>query len=93
MATLYINEYGGLAGDLPEADVLAVNNVVIGASSVQSNPFGPNTSVARVHADSICSISFGANPTATNSNARMAANSTEYFTVRPGECVAVIANT
>jgi len=47
----------------------------------------------RLHADSVCSVLFGTNPTATTANARMAAGQTEYFGVAPGMKVSVIANT
>ena len=38
-------------------------------------------------------IPFGADPTATADSKRMAAGQTEYFTVAPGDKVAVITNT
>jgi orotate phosphoribosyltransferase len=47
----------------------------------------------RVHTDAICSIAYGANPTATINSFRMNANTTEYFGVNPGDKIAVISNT
>jgi hypothetical protein len=48
-----------------------------------------------LHTDSICSISFGTNPTATTSTARMAAGQTEYHGVPVGlsYMVAAVSNT
>jgi hypothetical protein len=46
-----------------------------------------------VHTDAICSISFGSNPTATATKARMAAGQTEYYAVNASDKVAVITNT
>jgi hypothetical protein len=97
MAKLYIREYNYLANqnraqvsDEPGTDQTPV---VIGAVSLQSAAFGANTRIVRIHTDAICSIAFGSNPTATTNTARMAANATEYFGVKPGDRVAVIANT
>lgn len=70
--------------------------------STPSNPFNAATRFIRVHTDAICSIVIGnagqtagvaVAPTATTSDARMAANSTEYFAVSPGDKLSVIANT
>ena len=94
MATLYITEYTDTQGTrpVPREPPAAEQTVAIGAAA-QSAPFGPNTHLIRVHADSICSVVIGGNPTATTSNGRMAANQTEYRGVSPGQILAVIANT
>lgn len=101
MATLYITEFTNLgrdtaslivpaAGQLPAAEQI----VTIGVSSGQSATLNPATCLVRLHNDSICSVIFGVNPTATASSMRMAADQTEYFTVTPGLGfkVAVIGN-
>jgi hypothetical protein len=91
MALLYIREYKrqgkGLnghqiaAGEEPGTDQTPV---AIGGGSLQSAAFAADTLFVRVHTDAICSISFGSNPTAvTNSSARMAAGTTEFFAVQP----------
>jgi len=51
--------------------------------------------MVRIHTDSICSIEFGANPTATTSTPRMVAGQTEYHGVPVGQSymVAAITNT
>lgn len=97
MATLYITEYsqsGRIAGDVPVGREPALSNqtVAIGGSSTQSSAFGNNTRLVRLHTDAICSVTFGASPTATSAKSRMAANQTEYFEVYPANKVAVITN-
>lgn len=99
MANLYIREYQGGAvfyGSFLGAKEPALNDqvVAIGAGSNQSQPFGPATRVIRVNTDSACSFVIAkSNPVATTSNARMSAESTEYFGIDPGDILAVIANT
>lgn len=108
MATLYITEFQALgqaglptngfgpngptqaAQQPPVADQTPVS---ITGASAQSAAFNAATTLVRIHTDSICSILFGTNPTATTANARMVAGQTEYFGVLPGMKVAVIANT
>lgn len=69
------------------------NNVAIGVAA-QSAVFAANTRLIRVHADAICSVLLGSNPSATVStaDARMAANQTEYYQVNPGDKIGVISN-
>lgn len=98
MGILYIREY-------TDAAVEAGNGVpvmcepgtdqspITYSTTTQSAAFGTNTKFVRVHTDSICSIVFGANPTATTNAARMTAGSTEYFSVIAGQKVAAITNT
>lgn len=100
MAVLYVTEFDAPFIDLSKGmpmvfgPKLAVNNVAIGAGSVASAAFGANTKIIRVHTDAICSIAVGgAAPVATASDARMAANQTEYFYVKAGDKIAVITNT
>lgn len=101
MAFLYISEYTALArieglGVAPFAQEPAVLDqapVANAGATTQSAAFGSGTQFVRVHTDSVCSIVFGANPVATTANKRMAANTTEYFGVKPGQKLAVILNT
>lgn len=98
MAVLYVGEYTALATRVSEAPFVqappvAEQTVAIGAGSVQSSAFNAATRIIRVHTDAICSILIGANPTATATKGRMAAGSTEYFGVTPGDKIAVITNT
>lgn len=98
MAMVNISEHtGAVLGVWLEVPKIAQNNVAITAGSLPSNPFNANTSIIRINTDAVCSIVFsptpGATPVATLSDMRCPANYTEYFAVRPGDMVAVIANT
>jgi hypothetical protein len=98
MAKLYVTEYTAPVANsisLAEPNNVDQTPVAIGSSSTQSSAFAGDTSMVRLHTDSICSIAFGTNPTATANNKRMAANATEYFAVPEGQSykVAVITNT
>lgn len=99
MAVLFISEYDNVARDnigmvqAGQEPSIATQTVAIGAGSTQSAAFSANTKFVRIHTDAICSVKFGANPTAAATDARLAANQTEFFGVRPGQKVAVITNT
>jgi len=99
MAKVFITEhvrptmYVGNLLPVPSHPPLAEQVVAIGGASAQSAAFNAKTQMICVHADAICSISIGANPTATVDTRRLAANSTEYFEVQPGHKLAVITNT
>ena len=106
MATLYVTEFKvlniaprgwGSQQFIPFAaqPPLAEQTVAIGGTSTASNAFNAGTSYVRLHTDAICSIEFGATPTATATTARMAAGQTEYYAVPVGASfkVAVITNT
>lgn len=108
MATLYVREYRGI-GNTQNVTGIGLSNlptqgaqepgvdqptININPSTTPSNAFSPTTQLVRLHTDAVCSISFGPPGTvATTSNARMAANQTEFFSVIPGQIVAVISNT
>jgi acetyltransferase-like isoleucine patch superfamily enzyme len=106
MATLYIREYKQLAREAFGGTGIAVQAgqepaikdqlpITIGASSVQSDPFQPDTAFVLVTADAIFSIKFGgADVAATANNLRFPANTSIYFGVTPGKNVrlAVITN-
>lgn len=102
MATVYITEFARQGRDasgfpMVVADEPAIANqtVAITAGSVQSSAFNALTKFVRVSTDAICSIEFGANPTASATTRRMPANTTEYFSVPLGASykIAVITNT
>lgn len=98
MATLYVTEFQfqhvdqGRPVPCAFGAPITNNNIAITGGSLQSNPFSANTFLIRVHSDAICSILVGTNPTVSTSDARMAANQTEYFGVQPGQIIAVISN-
>lgn len=102
MPTLYITEYSRQGRDasgfgmiVADEPPVANQTVAIGGSSTQSSAFNSSTKFVRLHTDAICSVEFGANPTASTSTRRLSANSTEYFSVPAGGSfkVAVISNT
>jgi hypothetical protein len=98
MATLYVTEYGTIAGlpatangQVPLEPPLADYTVGIpGISPV----FQPTTRMVRLHCDAVCSVLFGQSPSATTSNGRMATNQTEFRGVPEGMSfkVSVVAN-
>jgi hypothetical protein len=99
MATLYITELSnsGNSNTAPYLQMaaqppIAEQTVAIGASSAQSSALNAATKFVRLFTDTVCGISFGTNPTAGATSARMAANTTEYFGVPQGQSfkVAVI---
>jgi hypothetical protein len=100
MSALYVTEFesitptteGGAAQVARAPAVVDQTPVTISGTSAQSAAFGKSTKYVRLHSDVICSVSFGANPTASTNNMRFAANQTEYFGVTPGMKVAVISN-
>lgn len=101
MAVLYISEYvnepviNGRFINAASEPAIAEQHVAIGSTSTASAAFNVLTKFVRIHTDAICSIAFGASPTAVATAKRLAANSTEYFGVPPllGYSVAVITNT
>lgn len=100
MATLRIQEYGGLRHhfhpmQVPSTPPTTVQTpITIGVASVQSAAFAAGVNLVEVSTDAICSVAVGGtNPTATTNNTRLPADTIIYFGVRPGEKLAVITNT
>lgn len=109
MATLYITEFPSSRKASPFSETVPVNvldmppvvppvaeqTVAIGAASVASAAFNAVTTMVRVCADAACSVSIGANPTATATTMRLAPNVPEYFQVMSGQGhkIAAITNT
>jgi hypothetical protein len=71
----------------------AASPVTFTSSTTSSVAFGTNTQLVRVNVDATCSINIGVTVTATVNNARMSQGQTEYYTVVPGQVIAIIANT
>lgn len=96
MATLYITEFADVSATqgvtIGKQPVVAEQTIAIGAGAV-SAAFNQRTRYVRLSPDAICSVLFGATPTAAATNMRMAAGSVEYFDVPQGAKVAVITNT
>lgn len=101
MATLYIDEYASIPtltswGAMPQAPAtppIATQAITISGSSTASAAFNAKTTFVLLHTDAICSIAFGAAPTAVTTASRMNANETRFYGVVTGQKVAVITNT
>lgn len=94
MATLYVTEFAYPARftGVAAQPYVATQAVTISGVSAQSVAFNANTSLVRIHTDAICSVVFGVAPTATTAEARLGVGQTEYFSIVPGQKVAVISN-
>jgi hypothetical protein len=107
MATLYVTEFAtvGQAGSPPwglenaptqvghwDGNIIE-QTVAIAAGHAESAAFNARTTLIRVSTDAVCSIVIGTTPVAAATSARMAANTVEYFGVRPGDKISVITNT
>lgn len=106
MAKLYVTEftspgryYGGaqcaFAGGWAEN---ASSPISYTGTAGFSATFAVNTTLIRVHTDSICSVLVGkatanGGGTVTTSNARMVAGQTEYYEVPSGYVISAIVNT
>jgi hypothetical protein len=95
-ASCYVSEFSQ-AGDAAvqvarQPALVDQTPVAVGATSAQSAAFNANTKLVRIECDVVASMAFGANPTATSSNARISAGAPEYFQVTPGSKVAFITN-
>lgn len=100
MATLLIAEYEDLPlgkGNqerpfAPLVPLVSQAPITIGLSSVQSAPFNQKTRYARFSAGAGVCLEGGPSPTATVASVtRIPADGVEYFSVNPGDMVAVIA--
>lgn len=97
MSNLYITEFSrsgnsnsGQALPIGHLPPVADQRVVFTTSSVQSSAFNADTKFVRVHTDATCHLVFGDDPTALLDSMRMLVGTTEYFSVKPGQKVAVI---
>lgn len=94
-ADMFVTEFAGppvvsVYYQAASTPALANQVVNVAASSTQSAVFSADTKLVRVHCEEVCFVLFGANPTATLTSMRLAANASEYFVVVPGQRVAVI---
>lgn len=98
MATMYVTEYADFP-HMPNAIVMAnepgTDQVVTYTGTAgSSTAFLNNTRYVRVHVDGIASIKFGTAPTAVaNTNKRLTAGQTEYYSVPMGQAYKVSAVT
>lgn len=102
MGKLYVTEYSDIAQTVRGPAQIGQENTgvvdqtpVTYTTTTQSAAFAATTVLVRIHTDSICSINFGTNPTATTNNRRLDAGATEYFGVPLGGSykVAAVTNT
>jgi hypothetical protein len=91
MAKLYVTEYNDYNLNSAQEPPVAVQAFTY-STTTQSSAFAAGTRLIRVHTDSICSVLVGRNPTATTSSPRMAAGTTEYFSVEAGLKIAAVTN-
>lgn len=94
MATRII-EYGGRDRNdgLPIIPIGIVSQTPLTASgtSQQSAAFNAATSFICVDTDETVHVHRGTNPTATTANRKVRAGSVEFFSVSPGQMIAIIA--
>ena len=88
MTKLYVSEYAympqqtGVLYQLGAEPAVATQVVDYGAGHAESNAFNAKTKFVRLHTDAICSFKFStAGTAAATTDARMAANQTEFFGV------------
>ena len=97
MATLYIEEYNGIASDnngkvSPVAEnFIDVQLVTVSASTSQSSAIDSRAEYVRLVADVACHYKVGDNPTATTSDRYLPANVLVDIATKGGEKIAVIA--
>lgn len=100
MSKVYITEFvttprsgAGHTMQIPGEYGIDQTPVDFSGGAAQSAAFGLTTNFVRLNCDAVCSIAFGASPTATTGNRRMSANQTEYFPVVGGHKLSAITNT
>jgi hypothetical protein len=103
MATLYITEFGrttitGVTGPAtqvatpaPLVPPVAEQVISLSGTSTQSAAFQNDTTLVMVSTDAPCCLAWGANPTATLSAQRMAANETRFYGVPKGQTMILAA--
>lgn len=100
---LFVTEYQGTAVDTSRARAQIADGsgswvenanspITISGSHAESATFSAGTTFIRVKAEVQCSILIGTGAVATTSNAMMSAGDTEYFGVKAGDRISVIAN-
>ena len=99
-AFLYVTEFAApqtnpMAPTYPPSPSLADQVVPFGGASSVSAPFGPATRLIRIQTTAVATVKIGIQPAAIagpiGATMRMAANQAEYFSVRPGDQIAVVA--
>jgi hypothetical protein len=102
MSIMYLEEFAGIS-NTPTSNIVAqaaqqpsvvTQTFSFTGTAGVSSAFNTKTNLVRVHADGICSYLFSsAGTSATTANPRLAAGTTEYFSVRPGDKISAVTNT
>lgn len=89
---LFLTEYRDLGRDTNSRDIaagmepsVAEQSIAVSGASTQSAAFNAQTSFVMVHAQEATCLKWGTNPTAVNTNQRMAAGETRYYGIPPGK--------
>lgn len=97
MSAIWITEFRSLPMDVNGKTVqvavlpaITTQKVTISGASAQSAAFNADTKLIRINADVLCHFIAGASPTATTGEARLPADTTEYFGVIAGQKLAAI---
>jgi len=91
MAKVYVSQYADFRGGAPYGGPIQTDTASSTGSSAAVATVAANCNFIRVHTDGIISLNIGA--AASVNTPRMAANTTEYFSVSEGQVVNVITNT
>lgn len=97
MTKLFISEFSdydrefGWALPVVMLPAIASQGITPTAASLASTAFSNSTRLVRLTAGANCHIEVGTAPVATTNSVRMSEGQTEYFSVKAGSKVAVIA--
>ena len=98
MASLYISEFANSGNSKSGAQMQLGVQPAVGLQKLtfvdsivtQSEVFTPSTFFIRVYSTDDCHLSFGVNPTATLNDMFLPKGYVEYFSIRPGDRLAVL---
>lgn len=100
MAVVDVSEYDRMPVDAQGAylqtglePAKVVQQLAISGSPANSAAFDQGTKFIRVHTDGAIRYQVGPTAVASATDARIAANTTEYFGVRPGARISIIQTT
>ena len=91
MAKVYVSQYADIRGNAAYGGPIQTDTASSSGTSAAITTIAENCNFIRVHTDGIISLNIGA--AASVNTPRMAANTTEYFSVQKGQVVNVITNT
>ena len=88
ISAFYVKDNSGIQA--ANAPALLSENVTSSGTSAQSSAMPAGTEAVRIATNTTIRIVFGDNPTATAAGTRLLSDTCEYFTIKPGQKVAVI---